>query len=268
MFARGAFILITLFWAAMNVLLWRAEYGERDSEGSFIPVEVVWGKILNAPDASSLSISQHGEKIGFCQWATSVGEEFAKYDEAPPEGMPNKTGKYQIEFGGDVRVPDVIRHLRFDCSLELSTNQSWREFSVRLGVHPASWEIRSVAAEQTVWIKTNDGEEHFERVFRFSDLQNPDALLREFASPFAYGLLGGLSLPVAAQAPRSLAAGIKWEARRGTLKIGHESVPIYRLQTRVLDRYPIVIFASHAGEILRAELPDGIILVYDPLTGL
>ena len=263
MFARGALILITLFWVAMNVFLWRAEYGERDPEGNFVPVEVVWGKILTAPDSSSLSILQNGKKIGYCLWATSVGEEFAKYDEAPPEGMPNTTGRYKIEFGGDVRVPDVIKHLRFDCSLELSTNRSWREFRVQLGMRPATWEIRSVAVEQAVRFKVNDGENRFERVFRFSDLQNPDALLREFTGPAAYGLLGGLSLPGVAQAPQTLAAGIKWEARLGTLKIGHEPVQVYRLQTRVLDRFPIVIFASRVGEILRAELPEDIVLVHD-----
>ena len=70
----------------------------------------------------------------------------------------------------------------------------------------------------------------------------------------------------AAQTPASLANGIKWEARRDTLKIGHEPVQVYRLQTRVLDRYAIVIFISRAGEILRAELPDGMVLVQNELS--
>ena len=155
----------------------------RARRGSLVPVEMVWNKILTAPDSSSLTIFQNGKRTGFCQWVTSVGETFAQWDEAPPEGMTNRMENYRIEFGGDVRVSEAIKHLRFDCGLVLSTNQSWRELSVRLSARPASWEIRAVAAEQTLRIRAYDGEERFERVFRFSDLQNPDALLREFAGP-------------------------------------------------------------------------------------
>jgi len=229
-------------------------------------VEVVWKKILTAPDSSSLNILQDGKRIGFCQWVTGVGEALAELDEAPPEGVPNKAGNYRIEFNGDVNIPEAVRHLHFDCGLVLSASQSWQELNVRLNVRPASWEIHSVAAEQTVRIKSDDGESRFERVFRFSDLQNPGALIRDYTGPLAYALLGGLELPTATQAPESFARGIKWEARRDTLKIGHEPVGVYRLQTRLLDRYAIVIFVSRVGEILRVELPDQIVLIHDQLT--
>jgi len=267
-FTRGLFILIALFWAAMNVMLWRAEYGAHGSAGSFVPVEVVWKKILTAPDNSPLSILQDGKRIGFCQWVTGVDEALAELDDAPPEGMPNKAGNYRIGLSGDVSIAEVVRHLRFDCSLVLSANQSWQELKLHLGARPASWEIHSVAAEQTVRIKTDDGESRFERVFRLSDLQNPGALAPNYAGPFAYALLGGLELPAATQSPRSIARGIKWEARRDTLKIGHEPVGVYRLQTRMLDRYSIVIFVSRVGEILRVELPNRIVLMHDQLINL
>jgi hypothetical protein len=138
--------------------------------------------------------------------------------------------------------------------------------NVRLSVRPASWEIHSVAAEQTVRIKADDGESRFERVYRFSDLKNPGALIRDYTGPFGYALLGSLELPAATEAPESFARGIKWEARRDTLKIGHEPMGVYRLQTRLLDRYAIVIFVSRVGEILRVELPDQIVLIHDQLT--
>ena len=34
---------------------------------------------------------------------------------------------------------------------------------------------------------------------------------------------------------------------------------------RLLDRYPIVIFVSRVGEILRVELPDNLVLVNEGL---
>jgi hypothetical protein len=63
----------------------------------------------------------------------------------------------------------------------------------------------------------------------------------------------------------SLALAVKWEARYDTLKIGQEPVRVYRVETRLLDRYPIKVFISRAGEILRVELPDGIVLMHDQL---
>src|SRR6267143_7113541 len=98
MFARIVFLLIALLWVTMNVLLWRAEYGVRDNAGSAVPVKMVWRKILTAPDSSSLSIYQRGEKIGFCHWVTGVGEAFSKLDEAPPEGMAGKIANCRIQF--------------------------------------------------------------------------------------------------------------------------------------------------------------------------
>ena len=50
MIPRITFLAITMFWVVMNVLLWRTEYGVRGS-GIAVPVDLVWRKILTAPDA-------------------------------------------------------------------------------------------------------------------------------------------------------------------------------------------------------------------------
>ena len=44
--------------------------------------------------------------------------------------------------------------------------------------------------------------------------------------------------------------------------IGPEPVSAYRLETRVLD-HPVFIYISTLGEILRVELPGGIIATLD-----
>jgi len=81
--ARLTFFAIAAFWLTMNFLLWRSEYGARGSEVS-VPMDLVWRKILTAPDASTLNVYQNGERSGFCEFSTSVGQEMAKLDENHP----------------------------------------------------------------------------------------------------------------------------------------------------------------------------------------
>ena len=71
------------------------------------------------------------------------------------------------------------------------------------------------------------------------------------------GLLSGLDLPQFSPALGGSTGGVHWEAYRSRISFGHEWVPVYRLETRVLDR-PIIIIASTLGEILRVELPGNI----------
>src|SRR3954471_11891425 len=101
MFSRLALLLITCFWVTMTVLLWRSEYGGQNQVGSTVPVTLVWQKILTAPDSSSMVISHHGEKIGFCRWAAIVGQNaanpVANASDAPPEGMVEKFSDYRID---------------------------------------------------------------------------------------------------------------------------------------------------------------------------
>jgi hypothetical protein len=49
------------------------------------------------------------------------------------------------------------------------------------------------------------------------------------------------------------------------LRVGHTDVPVYRLRTRLLDRFVVTIFVSRVGEILRVELPYDVVLKNDQL---
>ncbi len=267
MLYRAALLSVTLFWLLMNVLLWRAEYGQRDAAHTSVPVAVVWHKMLTAPDTSSLTILHHGKKIGFCHWMTSIGEELSKLKEedVPPEGMVERVSGYRIQLEGNVALPDFPNRVRFDCALKLATNQLWQEFSLRLNLRPAVWELRSVATEQTLRLKVEDGGERLERVIKFSELQDPAALLRDVAGPFAYGMFSAIHLPIRPQSASSRALGLEWEARNDSAKIGQSLVRAYRLQARLLDRYQARIFVSRVGEILRVDLPDEVVLLNDQL---
>lgn len=267
MISRIALILLTAFWVTMNILLWRSEYGQRGSAGSSVPAEVVWHKILTAPDSSSLTIFHHGKKVGFCHWITSVGEELSQIQEdtGSPEGMVRRIMGYRLQLEGNVSSEKAGNRIRFETALTMTTNQLWQDFNLRIILRPTVLEVHSSATDQRVRLNVDDGEEKFERVIKFSDLQNPQALFREFGGPVAGGLLNNFGMFGAQAQSNALKAGLKWEGREDSIRIGHSPVRTYRLQTRLLDRYQITLFVSRVGEILRVELPDEILLVNDQL---
>jgi len=267
MISRIMLILVTAFWVTMNILLWRAEYGQQGSAGSSVPAEVVWRKILTAPDSSPLTIFHHGKKVGFCHWITSVGEELSQIQEdtGSPEGRVGRIMGYRLQLEGNVSSEKAGNRIRFESALTLTTNQVWQDFNLRIILRPTVLELHSSAFDQRVRFNVDDGEQKFERVIKFSELQNPQALLREFAGPIAGGLLNNFGMLGAQTQGTALKAGLKWEGREDSMRIGHSPVRTYRLQTRVLDKYQLTIFISRVGEILRVELPDEIVLVNDQL---
>ena len=264
MFARAAFVFIAAFWLLMNVLLWRAEFGQRREAGSVVPVETVWKKMQTAPDDSTLGIFRAGTRIGYCRWATSVSRDLARLDDAAPADVLARLTEFKVFLDGSVSVRDAGFKIHFGATLTVSTNGEWRELEMRAQSAPVVWQLRASAAEETVGVLATDGGEKFGREFKFSELRNPQALLGELAGlklPGILGALGEMDLPgpATAQDVKPLSSGIRWEARTDTLKIGHESVRVYRLQARLLDRYDFRIFVSRVGEILRAEFPDNIV---------
>jgi len=264
MISRGAFFLVAVFWAAMNILLWRAEYGSRNG-GIQVPLDLVCRKILTAPDASSLSVYQDGQKMGFCEFSTSIQQEMANLDEnqPPPEGLVASTG-YQIRLTGNVAFGDFTNRVKFDGRVGFSPRREWRELNLKISTRLATVEIHSLATNQTVSVQiTNVDSPSFSRVFTFAELQNPNTLLRTLDQNFGgNGLLSGLDLPFASQNTTGLAQGIPWEARRVRLMVRREPVSAYRLETRLLGQ-PIVIQVSTLGEILRADLPGGVTATLD-----
>jgi hypothetical protein len=262
MIARVTFIFIAAFWVTMNLLLWRTEYGSRGG-GTVVPPALVWRKILTAPDASSLTIFQAGQRTGFCEFSTSVEQEMAKLDEdrPPPEGLVARAG-YQIRLNGNMSLGDFTNRLRFDGRLSFSPARNWRELNLKASSREVTATIHSVATNQTVTLEIKTDGSTLLRVFTFADLQNPSTLIRAVAGNHGADLLSAFDWPVMPQATTALAANLQWEARRDRLMIGHEPVPIYRLETHVLE-YNVVIYVSTLGEILRVELPGGVIATLD-----
>lgn len=269
MLTRVTLLVLGAFWITMNVLLWRAEYGGGPALGSTVPAQVVWDKLLTAPDNSSLTIFRRGKKIGFCHWVTSVGEDLGKMSSADtlPEGMLRRIVNYRLELNGNAALADPADRLRFDSHLTFGADRAWNEFGLRISLHADTWELRSAAAEQNVRFNWQEEGQKFSRMFSFAELEHPEGLLEELGVPFAAEALRGLGWTGDATRPGSSTGSLRWEARYQSVKLGHSSVRVYRLQLTLLNQLKAVVFVSRVGEILRAELPDGIVLANDQLGG-
>ena len=273
MWSRLFFLLVTSFFLTMNVLLWRTELAGRGQPGSTVPPEVVFRKMLLAPDDSRLEIRHHRAFAGSLTWSPSIGEEHTWgktiSDEPQPEGMIKKVTGYNLLCDGFI-VLDASTRARFEFHIRLNTNYVWQDWRLRLNLRPAphAWEVRSVAAEQTVRFISEDDAGISERLFNFSELKNPEKILRELGGPFLPGTLMALGIPLHAPSSSALSLGLTWQARNDRLPIGHAHIKGYRLKARLLDRFEAAIFVNALGEVIRVDLPDEIVLMNMGLTSL
>ncbi|HKS35612.1 MAG TPA: hypothetical protein VJW76_00380, partial [Verrucomicrobiae bacterium] len=173
--ARVLFPAIALFWIVMNALLWRAEFGGGRETGSAVSEEVIWQKILTAPDDSMLEISMHGKKIGYCRWTPNVGEERALgnifRDDFQPEGRVRQPAGYTIDLEGNILAGESAARVRFNTRVRFSASRDWEEMSLRLTLRPALWEVRTVSAEKKATLKYQDGGESWSRTFTYDELR-------------------------------------------------------------------------------------------------
>jgi hypothetical protein len=268
MFTRLLLLALGAVCITMNVLVWRAEYSARANDFP-VPEAVVWRKIMTAPEASSLNVYQSGKRTGFCEFSTSVEQEMAQMDEnrPPPEGFIQHAG-YQLRINGNASMGDFTNRVKFDGHLQFAPNRSWRGLDLHVFMHGVSVVIDSLATNQTVAISITSEGVTVQRTLTFAELQDPNRLLHSFADDVGGdfgGLLASLEFPALSAAGSNPAGGIHWEASRSRIFFGREPVPVYRLETRVLD-HPVVIIASTLGEILRVEIPGDTVATLDEWT--
>ncbi|HEX7654218.1 MAG TPA: hypothetical protein VF607_11980 [Verrucomicrobiae bacterium] len=253
--ARITFLGIAVFWAVMNFFLWNREYGVRGGDTP-VPFALVWRKILTAPDASSLSVYQNHERMGYAEFSTSIGQQMATLDEdkVPPEGLLKHAG-YQVHLNGNVAMGDFTNRLKFDGRVMFSNVRDWQEFYLRVTSRQAVLDLHSVATNQTVHIKLVSDGFKLERDFTFTEMQNPNTLVHALTGNLGDLFLGTIDLP-----DFSMPAGgqkVVWDARRTRVKVGREYLPVYRLESSVLG-HPVTVDVSTIGEVLSVDLPGGI----------
>lgn len=252
---RLTFLAIAAFWVTMNGLLWREEFGPH-ADATPVPFDLVWKKILTAPDASSLTIYQGRTRMGYCEFSTSVGQQLAELDDdqLPPAGLATRAG-YQVHLTGNFALGAFTNQIKFTGQLRFDHQRQWRELHLKIMTRPTTMEIHSLAAKQLLHLKITADGAVVERDLTFAELQNPNTLLRTFLGDAGDTFPGGMELPPLA--PAAAAQKIVWHASRTCVRLGTESVPVYRLATGALG-YTVTADVSTLGEILRVELPGNL----------
>lgn len=256
---RLTFCAIAVFWLTMNGLLWRAEFGSRGGDTD-VPAILVWRKVLTAPDSSSLSVYQKGDRMGYCEIATSIGQQMASVDadKPPPESLARQAG-YQIHFAGNVSFGDFTNRLKFDGTVKFATPRQWRELKLRITSRLAAVDIYSQATNQTIHFRISNEGVVLERDLTFADLHNPASIMRAFLGDFGGGFFNFIELP---ELPSAGVQNMEWQAIRTRMKVGSETLPVYQVEAFAMG-YKIRVFISTLGEVLRVELPGDIVARID-----
>lgn len=263
MTARLTFLGIAIFWLTMNGLLWRSEFGSHGGDTE-VPLLLVWKKILTAPDASSLTVYQNGERTGYCELSTGLGRQMAALDaDKPPADDLIRAAGYQIHLAGNLSLGDFTNRLKFDGYIQFAKLRQWQELHLKVSTRDSMVILHSVATNQTVNLKFVSHGTLLERDIPFGDLQKPDVLARTLFGQFADAFLNLLDLPdLPDLSDLPAPAAPEWTARRTRVRIGNETMPVYRLQTAFLGR-TATVDVSTLGEVLRVELPGQFIARID-----
>ena len=266
----ASFVFIALFWALMNGLLWRFEFGSGSKVAAKVPPSSVWEKVLTAPDDSSLSINIGGKKVGYLRIHPRVNESAADTKVANAneiEGIVRKVLEYNFQVEGSLVAEMIGRSVRFDSEFVFDPEFAWQRFRAEGIVRPNRWEIKSDVSDRQIWLQSTDGETEWINSFSFEELRNPQRLMSQLESPILATLLPQLLSTVTStnNAAPSLSLGLKWETRMDWLRIGRNRVRIYRAEAKLLDQYRIIVLVSRVGEILRIELPGEVKLINEVL---
>jgi hypothetical protein len=265
-FRKLWFPLVALFWVAMNVLLWRSEMGSGQDDGVPVPAATVWARVITAPDDSMLNIFRHGTKIGYCRWVPRVEEAedaSAATDDLDdvPEGRVRRITGYNLSLDGMLQFEEPTNRWRFTWQTELGPRQDWRNLTARLHQRGNALELRADAAEEKVRLRVGEAPRGWEQTLTFRELAQPQTLLAALGLPLPFVPWQALLPAGTPTDPARLTLGLKWEARADWTRIGSTRVRVFRLKARLFDKYEAAAIISRVGEILRLDLPDGLVLL-------
>ncbi len=281
---------VTLFWIGMNVALWRVEYGAAKQGGSVIPMDLVWEKLLTAPDSSGLAVLSKGKRIGFFRWTPTVKEPVigttGSTSESYVEGMVKEPLGYLLHLEGSLSLPnEESTRIRLEWRLDLKNEEDWKEvyFSLDNRKLERGVELSMQSESDELELRFGGTRDRTTVTVTRDELQNPAKLLNRFgmgwAAPMIQGMAataaGGLGGAAVKQTEESeeisripLSLALKWDARMDWKMFGRSRVRVYRLTAQILEGEEMTLIVSRVGEIIEGSLPGGITFQNDQLLGL
>lgn len=264
MTARIALVTTALFWLVMNGLLWQSEWGDRFTADSGIDPGLVWRKLLDAPDSSTLTIRHQGRPLGTLEWHPSVLET-PRGDTTPAiEGMVSTPAghhlRVSLRFSGEDNPLNRVMVLG---NIDLSPSNTLDRLQVRVDQRPRSWEILTEGGSDRVRVVSEEGRRRFEQSFETRNL----AALQVMAAPYLAALPAGMVPPETWNRPESIARSVTVEARSDWMQVGRSRVKVHRVTARLPGKLEATAFISRAGELLKVQLPDRLQLVNEAILG-
>jgi len=253
MISRAFLVVVTVFWVAMNLLLWRAEFGLGRGTLSEIPLDTVLDRVLNAPDPSVLVVRHRGQSLGLLRWIPAVVESSPVDAEtsSAPEGMVEASG-YSLDADLNLNGGTPSERWRLLAHVELDTNHVWKDLSLQLFQRPAAWKITAKAGENRIRLRYEEGRNSWEQWFTMQDLRQAGSLLGPYTALLPEALTTGLR----GMDPGRWREALRWEARNDWMPVGRNRVRVFRVEATLLNQYHATIQISRAGELLQIRLPD------------
>lgn len=259
MLRHATLFVLAGFWLVMNGLLWRSEFSPNRAGTHSIPADVVWNKILTAPDDSVLEISRDGIKVGDLRWRPNIGDALATgkvaSENADIEGMVKRTSGYTLDMEGSFLSETLARRIRFHGDLGFNPDRSWKSTQLNVSVRPMVWSLAAEAGARQIEVAFTDGDSETRRKFALSDLPGLLIGLGGLNTPLPE--LPGLAEGMAAGGTNNAPMVLEWKAYQDTLNLRGSRLRAYRLEARLFDRHKITVWITRVGEILKADLPGG-----------
>lgn len=256
MWHRTLLAFLGAFWLTMNFLLWRAEYEGDHPLSSEVPVRLVWEKILTAPDASSLEIYRHHQRLGFGRWVPRISQNTNGPDGGSrpvPEGMVRRVSAYTLEAEGSMAWPGAGGRIRFNAKAAFGANREWENISMRLANDRNAWEFKSSAKSPMLQVHFSSPDVDWSRNIRLNGLRDPADIAREWGGSAAELLLQSFVPDLHALTRQ--AKQIHWTARSDWFRAGRHGMRVYQLRARLWDHESVVVTVSLVGEIIQVSLP-------------
>ena len=187
-----------------------------------------------------------------------------------PEWWVDELGRPAIRFRvkGNLNLPEQSTRVGYNFTLRLHPNHAWQEFNLRLKLRPEVYDVWANDTERVLHLRFDVSEAKRERKIPFSELRDPQKILRQLGGSSLPLMAAMMGMPLGTNQLARLSSGLRWDCRQSALMVGRSSVRAYRLSTRLLDRWAVVLYASPVGEVMRIELPGDIVLLNDALLGL
>jgi len=263
MFQRFLLLAAGLFCIVMNVLLWRMEFSGRQL-GAEVPMETVLRRVLNSPEIAHLDIVQRRDwkRLGSFEWMMLVDEDAP--DGGPEvEGMIRKVRGYTLDISqGNLLVHQ--KQVKFGLRTTFDPKRQWTSLNLTVQIPPRGRvSLNSRREEGTVDLDFALGSFNLKRELSFAQLGKLETLAALPAE-----LTGDPRLAEAARqltgSPDQSLAGAR---TRDTARAYYDWLPGIRHRLRVFrvnwtpaEGYTMVFYISLQGEILRVELPRGIVI--------